>query len=175
MPKVVDRELMKADIAHKAIPLFRQRGYRGLSFREIARELGMSKSGLYHYFSSKEELFAYCGQSIFQTQLSLESLEESPDLAGALLGYVGKIEALFRQELALIAEFAQEFPQNPGLQHIHSTLSQQLAVFVGNAKAEATLRVLYGELLYRTLFSPTVVDSGQREDFLYTALMAILE
>jgi uncharacterized SAM-binding protein YcdF (DUF218 family) len=88
---------------------------------------------------------------------------------------VGKIEKLFRQELALIAEFAQEFPQNPGLQHIHSTLSQQLAVFVGNAKAEAALRVLYGELLYRTLFSPTVVDSGQREDFLYTALMAILE
>jgi AcrR family transcriptional regulator len=164
MPKVVDREQMKADIAHKAIPLFRQRGYRGLSFREIARELGMSKSGLYHYFSSKEELFAYCGQSIFQTQLSLESLEESPDLARALLGYVGKIEALFRQELALIAEFAQEFPQHPGLQHIHSTLSQTARGFCWKRQGRSSLAgPLWGTPLPGAIFSNPwwIQDSGK--------------
>jgi AcrR family transcriptional regulator len=36
--------------------LFAQRGYHSTSVREIARELGLNPSSLYHYFRSKEEI-----------------------------------------------------------------------------------------------------------------------
>ncbi len=36
--------------------LFAQKGYHNTSMREIARELGMNQSSLYHYFDSKEDI-----------------------------------------------------------------------------------------------------------------------
>jgi TetR/AcrR family transcriptional regulator, cholesterol catabolism regulator len=36
--------------------LFAHKGYDATSMREIARELGMNQSSLYHYFKSKEEI-----------------------------------------------------------------------------------------------------------------------
>ena len=41
-----------------AVQLFRTRGYDRTSLREIAGNLGLSKSGLYHHFPSKEALLA---------------------------------------------------------------------------------------------------------------------
>jgi len=37
-------------------PLFAHKGYHSTSMREIARELGMNQSSLYHYFRSKEDI-----------------------------------------------------------------------------------------------------------------------
>ncbi|HYT09977.1 MAG TPA: TetR/AcrR family transcriptional regulator [Mycobacteriales bacterium] len=41
-----------------AVQLFRSRGYDRTSLREIAASLGLSKSGLYHHFPSKDDLLA---------------------------------------------------------------------------------------------------------------------
>jgi len=41
----------------KVLDLFIQKGYNGTSISTIAKALGMSKSNLYHYCSSKEDLF----------------------------------------------------------------------------------------------------------------------
>jgi len=52
-PKKVQKiEEIRRVTAH----LFARKGYHTTSMREIARELGMDKSSLYHYFKSKEEL-----------------------------------------------------------------------------------------------------------------------
>jgi AcrR family transcriptional regulator len=47
----------RSDIYCKALDLFIQKGYSGTSISMIARALGMSKANLYHYCSSKEDLF----------------------------------------------------------------------------------------------------------------------
>ena len=44
-------------IIHEATHLFVSRGYHGISMREIAEAVGMSKAGLYHHFRDKETLF----------------------------------------------------------------------------------------------------------------------
>jgi AcrR family transcriptional regulator len=44
-------------IYRKALDLFIQKGYHGTSISMIAKALGMSKANLYHYCSSKEDLF----------------------------------------------------------------------------------------------------------------------
>ena len=46
----------RAEICRTAARLFRERGFDASSVSEIARALKMTKAGLYHYFTSKEEL-----------------------------------------------------------------------------------------------------------------------
>ena len=50
----VERRL---EVYSKALDVFIQKGYSGTSISMIAKALGMSKANLYHYCSSKEDLF----------------------------------------------------------------------------------------------------------------------
>ena len=55
--------------------LFAHKGYHTTSMREIARELGMDKSSLYHYFKSKEELlFKLANDAIDDCLTTLEQI-----------------------------------------------------------------------------------------------------
>src|SRR5713226_2567579 len=46
----------RAEICRTAAQIFRDRGYDATSVSDIARALGMTKAGLYHYVDSKEAL-----------------------------------------------------------------------------------------------------------------------
>jgi AcrR family transcriptional regulator len=46
----------RVEICRTAAQIFRDRGYDATSVSDIARALGMTKAGLYHYFDSKEAL-----------------------------------------------------------------------------------------------------------------------
>ena len=46
----------RAEICRTAAQIFRERGYDATSVSDIARALGITKAGLYHYFDSKEAL-----------------------------------------------------------------------------------------------------------------------
>lgn len=48
---------LRQQILSTAKHLFIQQGYHGLSMRQIAEALGVSKAALYYYFRDKEELF----------------------------------------------------------------------------------------------------------------------
>lgn len=51
------RNLQKTQELYGVIArLFASKGYHATSMREIAHELGMNKSSLYHYFTSKEDI-----------------------------------------------------------------------------------------------------------------------
>lgn len=55
MPR--QRNLQKTEEIYQVIArLFAYRGYHSTSMREIARELGMNQSSLYHYFTSKQDI-----------------------------------------------------------------------------------------------------------------------
>ena len=41
----------------RAFCLFLQRGYEGISIRDIQEAVGLSKGAIYHYFRSKEDIF----------------------------------------------------------------------------------------------------------------------
>ncbi|HUU81099.1 MAG TPA: TetR/AcrR family transcriptional regulator [Acidobacteriota bacterium] len=71
-PKKVQKiEEIRRVTAH----LFARKGYHTTSMREIARELGMDKSSLYHYFKSKEELlFKLANDAIDDCLTTLEQI-----------------------------------------------------------------------------------------------------
>jgi AcrR family transcriptional regulator len=69
------KSLKKSNEIHGVVArLFAYRGYYHTSMREIARELGMNQSSLYHYFTSKEDvLFRLMNDAMDDV---LEKLEE---------------------------------------------------------------------------------------------------
>lgn len=60
-----DRRLSK--VLDHAAQIFCEKGYEGASMRDLSRAAGMSLAGLYHYFSSKEELLYLIQKHTFQT------------------------------------------------------------------------------------------------------------
>ena len=48
----------RAKAVAAATRLFAERGYRGVTLRSLAKELGVSPMTPYRYFENKEELFA---------------------------------------------------------------------------------------------------------------------
>ena len=53
-----DRDEARSAIVAIAIDLFRKNGYARTSVSDIAREMGMDPSSLYHYFPSKSAIFS---------------------------------------------------------------------------------------------------------------------
>ncbi|MFH1415775.1 MAG: TetR/AcrR family transcriptional regulator [Elusimicrobiota bacterium] len=56
MPKIVDREEKKKEIALIALNLFAEKGFDGTSISDIANEAGIAKGSVYDYFKSKDQL-----------------------------------------------------------------------------------------------------------------------
>jgi TetR/AcrR family transcriptional regulator, cholesterol catabolism regulator len=74
-----DRRLGKI-LAH-ATEVFYEKGYEGASMRDLARSSGMSLSGLYYYFESKEKLLYLIQKHTFSTIVDnlRERLDEVSD------------------------------------------------------------------------------------------------
>jgi TetR/AcrR family transcriptional regulator, cholesterol catabolism regulator len=67
-------------ILRTAARIFAEKGYHQASIRDIARETGVSLSGLYYYFDSKEELLFLIQDHAFGTLLAnVERLLEGVD------------------------------------------------------------------------------------------------
>ncbi|HZG75373.1 MAG TPA: TetR/AcrR family transcriptional regulator [Paenibacillus sp.] len=64
MPKIVDHEAKKEQIAGATWRVILRDGMKGATVRGIAKEAGMSLGALRHYFSTQDELLAYAMQLV---------------------------------------------------------------------------------------------------------------
>ncbi|WP_019961636.1 TetR/AcrR family transcriptional regulator [Woodsholea maritima] len=56
MPKIVDKDAVKAQILSAALSVYSQKGVHSASMSDVAKAADMGKGTLYHYFASKEAL-----------------------------------------------------------------------------------------------------------------------
>ena len=56
MPKIVDKDKRRAEIAQKAMELFAEQGFDRTSVSLIARHVGMGKGTFYEYFQDKNDI-----------------------------------------------------------------------------------------------------------------------
>lgn len=54
------RQRRRTEILHAALRAFRDRGYHGTTLEDIAQQLGVRKTALYHYFPDKEAILYAC-------------------------------------------------------------------------------------------------------------------
>lgn len=62
MPKVIDRDARREQIAQAVVRVIARHGLDGTTIREVAREAGCSTGVLAHYFRSKDEMLLYAFQ-----------------------------------------------------------------------------------------------------------------
>ncbi|MBO2521416.1 MAG: TetR family transcriptional regulator [Firmicutes bacterium] len=102
MPKVVDHDARRQELAEATWRLIRREGLEAVSVRKVAREAGVSPGSLRHYFTSQSELLAYAlrmvGERIEQRIRSLEPGQTLED----------HVQALIEQVLPLDEERATE-------------------------------------------------------------------
>jgi AcrR family transcriptional regulator len=70
MPKIVDHEKYRRELADKCMDLFSRKGYANVTMREISKELGVSTGSLYHYFPNKEAIFAHMADHLSQSDVA---------------------------------------------------------------------------------------------------------
>jgi TetR/AcrR family transcriptional regulator, transcriptional repressor for nem operon len=76
------REFEENEVLEKAVKLFSEKGYNGISMQELVDGLGINRSSIYDSFGDKQELFIatlkYYRQA--NTQQMLSMIEQSKDI-----------------------------------------------------------------------------------------------
>jgi AcrR family transcriptional regulator len=160
MPKVVDHEKLRAELAEGAAELFLRRGYSALGMREIAERLGVSKSALYHYFPSKRALFDAAGRVAMAGMVGAFAPPGGPEpgtdaAVGAILAGVRALDGSARDEIALLTDYLRtvegDADARRGIAAVNAALMASVAAIVGPDRASLVLSLSYGFLLQRVL------------------------
>lgn len=90
-PRVTDT---RQRILAEAGKLFVSRGYHGVSMREVALAVGVTKPALYHHYADKETLFvAILEDSVGDLERIFNVMQGEPDLRSQLRSLVGSLLA----------------------------------------------------------------------------------
>lgn len=82
MPKIVDHEARKQCIVERALELFAHRGFNEIGFADIAAACRLSRTHIYHYFRSKDEIFLYAVEGALSRIASgIENIAQRTDLS----------------------------------------------------------------------------------------------
>lgn len=89
MTKKMSKDDRIEGIIQAAVDEFLESGYDGTSMEAIARRAGISKGGLYHHFSSKDEILLLANQKLNEpiAKIMLEAAQK-PSAVDGLLGYI---------------------------------------------------------------------------------------
>jgi AcrR family transcriptional regulator len=112
MPKIIDRELYRADLLDRCFPLFTERGYAAITMRQIAEGLGVSTGTLYHYFESKQAIFEQMVWSRIENDLrefsdQLSALDAIETRVELVFSYFGSRQQEIFNEVTLYLEYYQ--------------------------------------------------------------------
>jgi AcrR family transcriptional regulator len=146
-------------VLRRAIDLFNRQGYDATSVGDLARELGLAKSAIYHHFDSKEALLSAALDE------ALDGLTEAVDSALAAHGADAyqRLRAVVRESVEILV---RRLPAVTLLLRVRGNsevelaalkrrrlLDDKLAALVAEAVAEGSLRPdLPPELISRLLF-----------------------
>lgn len=169
MPKIVDHGAYRAEIAEKAVAVFRKHGFHGVGMRQIAEEIGVSKSALYHYFPSKQALFAACTEQVTGAERDFAATNK-PVVAApprvqakAVREIAEALEDDFRRDLPLLIDYLRgrtprQVARDPNMRLANDRYRQIAIDLVGAESATPVLCLVLGALLQRLL-------DGDRTDF----------
>lgn len=155
MPKIVDHDARRAEIARRAIPVFQTHGYHGIGMRKIAEALHVPKSSLYHYFPTKQDLFIACTEA-----LELAASDPDPDPIAALVQLVAHLQDSFGGELRLMVDYigprsSHEIDDDPALELYRERFDTAIRRAVGTERLPLARTLVYGILLDRWLSGQT--------------------
>lgn len=120
MPQPITGDSPEHKILKNAMGLFAQKGYQGLSMRQLAKALHMTTGGLYHHFKSKDDLYVHMVNLLAtqDAQALYEAIGTSPSSEETVRRFTQFLEmrvAYFQQLLLLVFDH-QRYIRDPGQQ-----------------------------------------------------------
>jgi len=91
MPKIVDKDAMRARIMEAAMQCFATQGFHVAKMSDIAKLAGLAKGTLYLYFKSKDQLTTSLVKWIFQ---DVEQKMIPQGMVVTLDGYIGQLRCM---------------------------------------------------------------------------------
>lgn len=148
--RVQQGEDTRRTILKVAVDVASRKGLDALSIGELAKEVGMSKSGLFAHFGSKEDLQIATidaashmfGNSIVKP--AYESPRGLARLAALLEGYIRYLEESVFSGGCFFSAAAAEFDDQPG--RVRDRIAESMRFWAGMLEEEARLAVEAGEL-----------------------------
>lgn len=147
-PKGADGAIRREEILTVATQLFSVDGFRGLTMSAIARECGMSLSGLAHYFPTKDVLLQAAMDRRDEIDQSRIALPDQPAPRGwasldslvALVRLNQRQEAIVRLFTTVAAEAVDpQHPANAWLRSHHQSSAARIQKALAEAGEDVTL------------------------------------
>ncbi len=171
MPRIIDHDARRREILGDCLSLFAERGYNGLSMRQLARQLGVSTGTLYHYFPSKDALFATLFRQLAADAIATTTAAAPVDAPrsarlAVLSSYVEQNADTLIQALRIAQDIHRHQPAATGRAFLEETLSaftaaiQEQLALESPARARVFLSFILGALVHREL-DPERVDLAQ--------------
>ena len=114
MPKIVKVEERRREILAAAAATLARHGYHGTNLQRVAESAGMGKSSLYHYFPTKEALFAALADAFLHHEADVfaRSARDRGDARTQLRFLLEAMTSLF-DEWARVGPLLLDFLQAP--------------------------------------------------------------
>src|SRR5450759_5958697 len=112
----------------EAARLFVDRGYNGISMRELAQATGIAKAGLYYHFQDKEDLF-------------LAILNENLDQMGAIIRRCRQAGGSAREQISAVMQ--EIFASAPEQRSIIRLANQEMANLSQQARTAFALSLIH--------------------------------
>jgi AcrR family transcriptional regulator len=139
MPKVVDHELRRADIAAAARRVLRRDGIERLSVRNVAREAGLSPGALRHYFTRQDDLLRFAlRQFVEDLRVRIAAVDfpaDDLDAAVLLVEQVLPLDEQRREDMEVWLSFTGRARFDPVLHEMSLESQDALALLARSAIA----------------------------------------
>jgi AcrR family transcriptional regulator len=173
------KQLLKDEIFRMALKLFKEKGYENVTVEEITSACGIAKGTFFNYFSKKEHILLYLGES------QLELLESSIVKNQHIIDVKLRIESIFADLLSIYIH-QEELMKYLLVEMVKSAiiineesksikmLQDTLALLIREAKSqkqftskwdpELISSVIIG-VYFQTLMNWTILQKGEQDIF----------
>jgi AcrR family transcriptional regulator len=130
VPKIVDHDARRAELAHAVWAVVRREGIEHASVRTVAAEAGCSAGSLRHYFPTQSELLAFALQVVVdRVRARVAGLDRDPDparTARRLLHELLPLDGERRAENEVWLAFTARAMVDPSLREVHDRVDDEL-------------------------------------------------
>jgi AcrR family transcriptional regulator len=183
MPKIVDHDVYRDELAMKCFDLFARKGYTVVTMREIAWELKVSTGTLYHYFPNKmailEKVFYLTAERDIADGVSrIEKFITPADRLKVFLEWVADNELHFADVLLITIDYLRQEGHDAGglVASVLATYTDAVAFYVLPDRELSALVMTYliGLITERIIIQENI-DFTSKVDTLYRFVLKSLE
>jgi AcrR family transcriptional regulator len=144
---VIETHDSRERILETATRLFIAQGYRGISMREIAEAVGVSKPAIYHHFSDKEALFlAILNRNVQGLSANIQQAHRSSAHSAAAIESIIRIVLEQPVEQRAVLRMATQDMVHLSDQARQKFVEQYYVTFLGTIRAVFEQGIAAGEL-----------------------------